>query len=81
MELKKNEENDEEIEVEVEYPFHQTTKIMSEVIMTQNGKIEIKDLTYETSEEFTDGCYIITITDITKSQPALAPIKIALVIS
>jgi len=50
-------------------------------MLTQNGVCEVKDLVFEKTEEFDEGCYVLTVTDVTQSQKPLNPIKVAIVIS
>ena len=76
-----DEESGAEQIIEAEFPLRQSSENTSEMMFTQNGACEIKDLTFEKTETFDEGCYILTITDMTQSQKPLDPIKVAIVIS
>ena len=79
--MKLNEETEEEQEIQVEYPFDPKSSACPTVIQNVKGVCAIKDLVYEKSETFDEGCYVIEVTDITKSNAPLQGIKIALMIS
>ncbi len=76
-----NEETGVEEETHVEYPFRQQSSgELSLTMGTASGKCEITDLSFEKTEEFEEGCYVVTVTDVIQSQKPLPAIKIAIII-